>query len=115
MVEFDVEVVGAKRRRRRKSGSRAVRALRLCGRIVRGVMMRPRLVVLAGVGGFVLLVGTPHVGWDYVCRHPKSLGQPCRAVEYCAYYGVQGRRVDFPEYGESCRLFAVLPLDWSGQ
>ena len=115
MVEFDVEVVGAKRRRKRKSGGRAVRAFRLCGGIARAVMMRPRMVVLAGVAGFVLSVGTPHVGWDYVCRHPKRLGQPCRSVEYCAYYGIQGRRVDFPEDGESCKLFTVLPLDRSGR
>lgn len=46
------------------------------------------------------------------CRHPFRPGEPCRSVAYCAYYGIQGRRVVFPDYGESCKLVVFLPIGW---
>lgn len=74
--------------------------------------MRPRLMLVGAGAAFVTFLGTPHFGWDYECRHSFSAGQPCRAVSYCAYYGIQGRRVEFPEYGNSCKLITLLPPDW---
>ena len=110
MAEFDVEVVGAEkpRKRRERIGPGPARAWRG----MRWLLLRPRLLVAAGFAGFVLFVGTPHVGWDYECRNPMRSGEPCRSVVYCAYYGIQGRRVEFPEYGESCKLVTFLPVDW---
>jgi len=110
MHEFEIEVVGAKPPR--KPEGRLVRTLRLAARLVRALLVRPRAMVLAGLAGFVLFVGTPHVGWDYGCRHPIRLGQTCRSLSYCAYYGIQGRPVVFPEYGETCGLIKFLRIDW---
>lgn len=110
MSKFDVEIVG----RRRKPNSRGtlLRLFGLLGRVVRGLLMRPRLLFVSAVIGFVLLVGTPHVAGEYACRDPFRTGQLCRSVLYCAYYGVQGRRVEFPPYGENCKLVTFLPIDW---
>lgn len=110
MSEFDVEVVGASAPRK-PDGSlrRTFRALR---RLARALLMRPRVVALSGLAAFLLAYGTPHAGWDYQCRHPMRPGQQCRSVDYCAYYGVQGRRVVFPRGGETCRVVTFLRLDW---
>lgn len=110
MSEFDIEVIGG--RPPRKPDGPLKRLKRRIGGLLRAAMMRPRLLVLGGLAGCVLAFGTPHAGWDYECRHPMTAGQTCRSVSYCAYYGIQGRRVEFPEYGESCKLITVLPLDW---
>ena len=110
MSDFEVEVVGA--RRKLKSRRPLSRLLGWSGRFIRALLMRPRAVMVLGVAGFVLFVGTPHAGWDYECRHPFSPEQPCRSVVYCAYYGIQGRRVVFPESGESCKLVTFLPISW---
>ena len=109
MHEFEVEVVGAKRPR--KPTGRLMRTLRFAGRLVWALLKRPRAMMFAGMAAFVLFVGTPHVGWDYECRHPIRAGQTCRSVSYCAYYGFQGRRVAFPEYGETCHIVNFLPID----
>jgi hypothetical protein len=110
MHEFEVEVIGAKPPR--KPEGRLARTLRLAGRLARALLTRPRAMLLTGLAAFVLFVGTPHVGWDYGCRHPIRLGQTCRSVSYCAYYGFQGRRIVFPRDGESCQLIKFLPIDW---
>jgi hypothetical protein len=110
MHEFEIEVVGTKPPR--KPEGRFVRTLRLAGRLARGLLRRPRALALIGLAAFVLFVGTPHVGWDYECRHPIRPGQTCRSLNYCAYYGIQGRRVVFPEYGETCGLIKFLRIDW---
>jgi hypothetical protein len=108
MGDFEVEVVGA--RRKLKSRGPLSRLLGWSGRLIRALLMRPRAVMVLGLAGFVLIVGTPHAGWDYECRHPFTPSQPCRSVAYCAYYGIQGRRVVFPEHGETCKLVTFLPL-----
>lgn len=110
MDEFDIEVIGAGSPR--KPDSPPARMARRIGGLLRALLMRPRALVLGGAVAFVLAVGTPHVGWDYECRHPMRPGQPCRSVDYCAYYGIQGRRVVFPEDGESCKLVTFLRIDW---
>lgn len=110
MDEFEIEVVGTTAPRKPDAPPK-----RLIGRIkgfAHALLMRPRAVAVAGALVFALAVGTPHVGWDYRCRHPMRPGQPCRAVEYCAYYGIQGRRVVFPGYGESCQVIKLLRIDW---
>ncbi len=110
MNEFDVKVVGA--RRNRQSSKARARLLSGVGRRLRALLMRPRLLGFLGVCGFVLLVGTPHSGWEYQCNHPMHGPGTCRSVSWCAYYGIQGRRVEFPEPGESCKLVTLLPIDW---
>jgi hypothetical protein len=110
MSEFDIEVVGAKPPPRPDGPIR--RLVRKALRLARAMFMRPRALAFAGAAAFVLFVGTPHVGWDYACTHRPRPGQPCRSVDYCAYYGIQGRRVVFPASGETCQLITVLPLDW---
>ncbi len=110
MDTFEVEVVGAKASRR--TDGKLKRVFRKAGHVVRAVLMRPRLVVLIGVGAFGLSVGTPHAGWDYQCRHPMRPGVPCRSVVYCAYYGIQGRRIEVPKEGERCEVVTFLPPQW---
>lgn len=110
MSEYDVKVIGAPAAKKRSGTLR--RLLGRTGHTLRMIALRPRMLMLAGLAGFVLLIGTPHVGWDYECRHPFRPGQPCKSVSYCAYYGIQGRRVAFPPRGESCRLVTFIRLDW---
>ena len=110
MDEFEIEVVGANASRR--TDSKLKRAVRMVGQAVRAVLNRPRVLVFTGVCAFSLFVGTPHVGWDYECGHSKRPGEPCRSVVYCAYYGIQGRRVVVPNTGESCKVIAFLPPQW---
>jgi len=110
MDEFDIEVVGAASPR--KPDGALTRTLKTVGRWLRALLIRPRALALGGAVAFVFAVGTPHVGWDYECRYPMRPGQPCGSVSYCAYYGIQGRRVVFPEDGESCKLVTFLRIDW---
>lgn len=110
MDDFEVEVVGA--RRPHKADGLLARMFGTGSRLVGVLLMHPQALAFIGVTAFVLSVGTPHVGWDYSCRYRTRPGEPCRSVSYCAYYGIQGRRVVFPEYGESCKLITLLPLDW---
>lgn len=109
MSEFEIEVVGAGSPR--KSGGSLRRTVKAASRWLRALLMRPRILALTGAAAFVMAVGTPHVGWDYECRHPMRSGQPCKSVVYCAYYGIQGRRVVFPEYGENCQLVTFLRIN----
>lgn len=110
MDEFEIEVIGSKASRR--TDGKPKRAVRKVGQVVRAILMRPRVLVLTGVGAFGLFVGTPHAGWDYECRHPMRSGVPCRSVVYCAYYGIQGRRIEVPDEGASCKLITFLPPQW---
>lgn len=68
----------------------------------------PALALLA-LAGIVAVYGTPHVAWDYRCYHGKLFSLRCQAFDYCAYYGLHGRRVVFPERGEACRLVRLMP------
>lgn len=111
MDEFEIEVIGAGPPR--KPDGPLKRFIAKASRVVRALLMRSRLLAATGAAAFLLIVGTPHAGWDYECRAPMRPGQPCRNVSYCAYYGIQGRRVVFPEYGESCQFVTFLPLDWA--
>lgn len=110
MSDYDVRVVRGPKTTKRPGRLR--RAAGTTWQLSLMILLRPRLLVLSGLAVFVLFVGTPHVGWDYECRHPFSPTYPCRSVSYCAYYGIQGRRVEFPDYGETCKLVTLIPPDW---
>ncbi|WP_419907616.1 hypothetical protein [Hoeflea sp.] len=110
MSEFDIKVVGARSPQKRKG--KLKRFAECTGKLIKALLMRPRLMVMAGLAGFVLLIGTPHAGWDYQCSHKMRGPGSCQAVSWCAYYGIQGRRIDVPPYGQSCSLIKVLPLDF---
>jgi len=110
MSEFDVQVEGTKPPRKPEGPLREL--FRRLRNLARALLLRPRAVALAGLVLFILIVGTPHAGWDYECRNPRRSGQPCRSIVYCAYYGIQGRRVEFPEYGEQCSVVKFLRIDW---
>jgi hypothetical protein len=74
---------------------------------------RPVTSVFVGFVGFVLVIGTPHLGWDYQCRHAVWGSGSCQEAVWCEYFGVQGRRVIWPERGEHCHLIGFLPLDFN--
>lgn len=108
MAEYDVEVIRKHpRRKTRQAGQRRL------ARMGRAFFLRPRLVLLLGVGAFLAVIGTPHLGWDYECRHPLRGGQPCESARWCAYYGVQGRRIVYPEGDQPCSVITLLPPDWA--
>ena len=111
MSDFEIKVAGPPRKRRPEGFAR--RNLRRLGRGVRAVLLQPRRLILAGLAVYVLTSGTPHVGFEYECRHPTHGPGTCKSVLWCAYYGVQGRRVEFPRNGESCKIITVLPLDFN--
>ncbi len=110
MRKFDVKVAGGKPPKRPEGASKRLR--RRIGGAIKAVLLRPRMIFVSGIAGFVLFVGTPHAGWDYQCRHAlRGIGS-CTSVSWCAYYGIQGRRIERPEYGERCKLVTFLPVDW---
>lgn len=113
MAEFEVKVVGAKRRRKPRRGG-PTKPVRAVGGLFYGVLMRPGLLILAGLAGVLLVFGTPHVAGDYRCGHPKPYGAPCREMISCTYHGLQGRREFFPENGRTCSFVKLMPLDWGG-
>jgi len=79
--------------------------------ILRGLVL-PLLAVVVVIGGVAAIAGTPHIGWDYECRGRADPGGGCESYRYCEYYGVQGRRVVFPERGEHCGFIKMIRLDW---
>lgn len=83
--------------------------VRLCLVPLRRLLRLDALAVLALVGAGVMY-GTPHIAWDYACRHSRSYNPRCQSFEYCAYYGLHGRRVVFPAPGESCSLVRLMPV-----
>lgn len=110
MSKFKVKVIGVKPQKRDGLVKRTARGI---GSAINALMIRFWFFALAAVAGLILTVGTPHVGWEYGCNHPvKGLGT-CRSVSWCAYYGVQGRRVERPGYGERCEVVTMLPVDWN--
>lgn len=111
MSKYEVRVIGGKSPKRGDGPVR--RLLRRTRAAIRAALLRPGMIVLAGIAAFVLLVGTPHVAWDYQCRHPMQGYGTCRAVSWCAYYGIQGRRVETPELATRCTAVTVLPVEWS--
>ena len=111
MSKFEVKVLGSKPPKRPDGPLKRLR--RRIGHISKAVLMRPRLIVLTAITGSLLVIGTPHVGWEYQCGHQTRGFGSCRYVSWCAYYGVQGRRVERPSYGERCQVVTVLPLDWN--
>lgn len=111
MSKFDVKVLGTKPPKRPEE---AFKRLRRCiGSAIKTVLFRPGMIILAGASGFVVFVGTPHIGWEYQCRHATRGIGTCTSVDWCAYYGVQGRRIEHPGYGERCQVVTFLPLDWN--
>lgn len=111
MSKFEVKVVGAKPPKRPEGPFKRLR--RRIGGAIKSVLLRPGIIVLAGLSGFVVVIGTPHVGWEYQCRHATRGFGNCTSVAWCAYYGVQGRRVVRPEYAERCQIVTFLPLDFN--
>lgn len=111
MSDFEIKVVGAKPPR--KPDSIVKRILKRTARTVKAVLMRPRLLTGAGLIGFTIFGGTPHLGWDYQCNHPMRTPGTCVSYDWCAYYGIQGRQIVFPDNGESCAVIKVLPIDWA--
>lgn len=110
MNKYQVEIIGGKPPNRPEGAlKRIYRRIRAA---VVAVLLRPWAIALAALAGVVLFVGTPHVGWEYQCSHATRGFGTCRSVSWCAYYGIQGRRQERPEYGHSCKLVTVLPLDW---
>lgn len=111
MKKMNVKVVGARRKKKRAAAAPALLA-RTAG-AVRRVLMRPRLVLVGALAGFILTVGTPHVAWDYECGHQMQGIGTCRAASWCAYYGIQGRRIDTPEWGQTCDFMKFIRIDWA--
>ena len=111
MSKFEVKVIGAKPPKRPEGAFKRLR--RRIGGAIKAVLLRPGIIVLAGLSGFVVFIGTPHVGWEYQCRHATRGFGNCTSVAWCAYYGVQGRRVVRPEYAERCQIVTFLPLDFN--
>ena len=74
--------------------------------------LRIAVILLAAYLLAVPWVGMPHVGGDYVCNHRRIGNAPCESVKWCAYYGLQGRRLDYPDTGEQCQVIKFLPVDW---
>ncbi|MDF0596321.1 hypothetical protein [Psychromarinibacter halotolerans] len=111
MSKFDVKVVGSKPPKRPEGAIKRLR--RRIGGGVKAVLIRPRMIFVSGIAGFVLFVGTPHVGWDYQCSHSTRGFGSCNSAAWCAYYGIQGRRVERPGYGERCQLVTFIPLNWN--
>jgi hypothetical protein len=72
-----------------------------------GVVARPEASRI--IGPCSKLIRRAAFQVDYECRHPMS---GPRSVEYCAYYGIQGRRVVYSENGESCSVITFLRIDW---
>jgi len=75
-------------------------------------VLRPLVILAVLFGGIAVLAGTPHIGWDYECRGRVKPGGGCESYRYCEYYGIQGRRVVFPETGETCGLVKFVGVDW---
>ena len=110
MSKFEIKVTRSKPPKRPDGLLKRLR--HRIGGAIKPILLRPKIIVLPAIASFVLFVGTPHAGWEYQCRHATRGFGSCDAVAWCAYYGVQGRRVVHPEYGERCRLITLLPLDW---
>jgi len=110
MEDFEIRVTKAPKR---KTENPVSRFLRNAEAKVKKAFMRPGLVAAAAVTCFVVLVGTPHVGWEYQCRHGMSGPNTCRSYAWCGYYGIQGRRVVVPPEGQHCRVLTMLTPDWS--
>lgn len=110
MSEFEVKVLGVKPPK--KPDGKLKRLFKRSGKLLKAMLMRPRVLVTAGLTGAVLLIGTPHVGGAYECNHPMRGPGTCRSVAWCAYYGIQGRRIEVPVYGQSCALITILPFEF---
>ena len=72
--------------------------------------LRGFVLIIAALLAAMAVFGTPHIGWDYGCRHPMRSGEGCKAYAWCEYYGFQGRRV---LRGDQCgHLVWLVPVDW---
>ena len=111
MSKFKVEVIGGKPPKPPEGLINRLR--RALHNAARAALLRPKTALLTGFVSFVLLVGTPHLGWDYQCRHAVYGYGSCQSALWCEYFGVQGRRVIWPEQGEHCHLIGFLPLDFN--
>lgn len=111
MKKYQVNVIGGKPPKRPHSFIRRLRGY--AGRALVALPLRAGALVLAGSAGFASFIGTPHVGWEYQCGHATRGFGSCRSVSWCSYYGIQGRRVERPGYGERCKLVTLLPLEWN--
>lgn len=110
MRKIRVEVLGGMPPRR--PGGPIRKAWQLLSRTAMAVVMRPRLTFLACTVAFAGFVGTPHIAWEYQCRHQTRGHAACQEAVWCAYYGIEGRRVEWMERGQPCKLITILPTDW---
>lgn len=109
MSEYKVNVEGPKPPR--ASGGKWRRFMARIRAVWVWLLHRPYLLILGGLLAFVLIVGTPHIGWQYECRMRNKDGT-CRYYGLCDYYGIQGKRVLL---GEECGgLVKFLPINWRG-
>jgi hypothetical protein len=108
-IEVKIERKG---KRRRKPQRRPGLLFAQAKAALHAVLMRPRLLTAGTLIGGVLCFGTPHIAWDYQCAHRMHGIGTCEAARWCAYYGVQGRRIDRPAAGEMCTLFKLMTIDW---
>jgi hypothetical protein len=109
MNKLKVEVLGGKPPKPPEGWKMRLR--RALQSVALAAIQRPKTVMLTFIVGFPLLIGTPHVGGDYQCSHAVWGYGACQAPLWCEYYGVQGRRVIWPESGEHCHLFKLMTLD----
>ncbi|MHA3976481.1 hypothetical protein ACW9UR_02240 [Halovulum sp. GXIMD14794] len=78
MSKFDIKVLGTKPPKRPEGPIK--RLCRKLGGALKAVLLRPRMILVSGIAGLVLFVGTPHVGWDYQCRHATRGIGTCSSV-----------------------------------
>ena len=112
MRKIRVEVVSGLPPRRPDGPIR--RTWRLLTQTVNLVLRRPGETFLASTIAFLAFVGTPHIAWEYQCRHQVRGYASCQEAVWCAYYGIEGRRVEWMERGQPCKLITILPTDWIG-
>ncbi|MEM0898891.1 MAG: hypothetical protein AAGI92_02950 [Pseudomonadota bacterium] len=88
------------------------KAWRLLRQTACALLRRPGLAILASGVAFMGFVGTPHIAWEYQCRHQTLGHASCQEALWCAYYGIEGRRVEWMDRGQPCKLITILPTDW---
>lgn len=110
MGEFEIRVKNAPKHR--KPGP-IMRFFETAAAQLKKIFMKPRAVAFMAITAGVVLIGTPHIGWEYQCRHAMSGPNTCRSYAWCGYYGIQGRRVIVPPHGYRCGAIKFLRPDWA--
>lgn len=115
--DFEIKVVRTPRKESENGFMRAIegvmRAIEALEDKTRKAFMRPWVAGLTSVTAFIVIIGTPHIGWEYRCHHGFTASNPCRSYASCSYFGIQGRRDVIPPGGEPCSLFTMMRPDWA--